>query len=103
MHAHRVSVAFEVAAAILAVPRHPATSGWRAQTFSSALAQLVEQLTVNQRVAGSSPAGGATLHRTSQLFGVSSQGVCEATEMLNDRLNVLRVWFTSPPFVRLTR
>ena len=25
----------------------------------SALAQLVEQLTVNQRVAGSSPAGGA--------------------------------------------
>ena len=26
---------------------------------SSALAQLVEQLTVNQRVAGSSPAGGA--------------------------------------------
>ena len=29
----------------------------------SALAQLVEQLTVNQRVAGSSPAGGAISHR----------------------------------------
>ena len=28
--------------------------------LNSALAQLVEQLTVNQRVAGSSPAGGAT-------------------------------------------
>ena len=30
------------------------------RALSSALAQLVEQLTVNQRVAGSSPAGGAT-------------------------------------------
>ena len=29
----------------------------------SALAQLVEQLTVNQRVAGSSPAGGAISYR----------------------------------------
>ena len=29
----------------------------------SALAQLVEQLTVNQRVAGSSPAGGATFSK----------------------------------------
>tara|TARA_Y100001934_G_scaffold198700_1_gene234156 strand:+ start:431 stop:649 length:219 start_codon:yes stop_codon:yes gene_type:complete len=29
------------------------------RVLSSALAQLVEQLTVNQRVAGSSPAGGA--------------------------------------------
>ena len=28
--------------------------------FYSALAQLVEQLTVNQRVVGSSPTGGAT-------------------------------------------
>ena len=46
---------------------------------NSALAQLVEQLTVNQRVAGSSPAGGAkfskvhteeignTLYRTHRL------------------------------------
>ncbi len=32
---------------------------WQARRFFSALAQLVEQLTVNQRVAGSSPAGGA--------------------------------------------
>ena len=31
------------------------------KTFYSALAQLVEQLTVNQRVAGSSPAGGANI------------------------------------------
>ncbi len=37
----------------------PATGLTEAQTFYSVLAQLVEQLTVNQRVAGSSPADGA--------------------------------------------
>jgi hypothetical protein len=32
----------------------------------SALAQLVEQLTVNQRVAGSSPAGGAKYRKAAR-------------------------------------
>ena len=39
------------------------SSGVRPSSTRSGLAQLVEQLTVNQRVAGSSPASGATNER----------------------------------------
>src|SRR6056300_1417581 len=47
--------ALQIRAAALNLPPLDARVG------NSALAQLVEQLTVNQRVAGSSPAGGAKL------------------------------------------
>ena len=46
----------------------------------SALAQLVEQLTVNQRVAGSSPAGGAIFFNDLHTFQLTSifpvWGIC---------------------------
>jgi hypothetical protein len=43
--------------------------GWQVHYAAySALAQLVEQLTVNQRVAGSSPAGGAKTHANSAAY-----------------------------------
>ena len=43
--------------------------------FYSALAQLVEQLTVNQRVVGSSPTGGATFLFINQRVGGMEYGV----------------------------
>ena len=43
------------------------------KTFYSALAQLVEQLTVNQRVAGSSPAGGAISFNDLHTFQLTSK------------------------------
>ena len=43
------------------------------KTYYSALAQLVEQLTVNQRVAGSSPAGGAISFNDLHTFQLTSK------------------------------
>ena len=72
--------ALQIRAAALNLPPLDARVG------NSALAQLVEQLTVNQRVAGSSPAGGAKLkERLRALFFCarkgpgSTEGVQEAT------------------------